>query len=209
MDGGDNNEDEFDWDAVDWDAVEAEAAEAIAKRRAEQAVQAGREAAERQYKIECNSLATRSQEAFIKAKRIYDDQVKGKLQADKKAVASDGIKTLSGWGDTVFRDNQGFTTKYPDEVLAYSADRLQYQIAKHEFDQGKDGSYYASHAEKQLAVSSPNEPIGVIWGMCEDCQKFFRMQAIATGQPQAVTDPYLTRIFHPNGRVEEIKHNIK
>jgi hypothetical protein len=71
----------------------------------------------------------------------------------------------------------------------------------HVFDQGVPGRYNSSHAEKQASVVAPNQPIGVSNPMCSDCVDYFQKLAKATGHPQVVADPNVTRVFMPDGRI--------
>ncbi|HKV38183.1 MAG TPA: PAAR domain-containing protein [Blastocatellia bacterium] len=121
-----------------------------------------------------------------------------------KAVASDGEKTLSGWqGKTNVRPD-GFADVPPEQVRDYSQ-KIGHDLEPNFLDQksqgGWDGKFNAAHAEKQLAVSNPNEPIGVSSPMCDDCINFYQKQAQFTGKAQIVTDPDGTRIFYPDGSI--------
>lgn len=69
---------------------------------------------------------------------------------------------------------------------------------------GFKGKYLASHAEKKMAINSPNQPIGVSKPMCRDCKEFFKKHAQYQGKDQIVTDTKVTRIFHPDGNVTKI-----
>jgi hypothetical protein len=132
----------------------------------------------------------------------------GKDFADK-TTASDDLQTLSGW--TQPRPD-GFAGKSPDEIRAYS-DQIGHDLrASGRFDQidrgGWSGKYQASHAEKQGALVSPDDPLGVSKEMCTDCQDFFSRHAQQRGRPQIVTDPKVTRIFWPDGLVDEIDRQV-
>lgn len=72
-------------------------------------------------------------------------------------------------------------------------------------DHDGPGSHTAVHAEQQHAVVHPNEPVGVSRPMCRDCRTAFRHEAAAQGQRQVVTDPDMTRVFHPDGSVTEYR----
>lgn len=120
-----------------------------------------------------------------------------------KTVASDGIQTVSGWSK-----NEGFTSVPPEDVAAYS-DKIGHELQPAGgLDQIKNGGfpgkYNASHAEKQMAVASPNEPIGVSREICNDCYNFFKLHAQETGKPQIITDPEGTHVFYPDGTVKTI-----
>jgi hypothetical protein len=67
-------------------------------------------------------------------------------------------------------------------------------------DNGIEGSFYACHAEKQLSLLT-DKPIGVSKEMCQNCIEFFQKHAKHLGQAKIITDPKVTRIFHPNGKI--------
>ncbi len=122
-----------------------------------------------------------------------------------KTVAADGTKTVSGWNPN---PPDGYTPVPPEDVAAYS-DKIGHDLKPSgAFDQvnqgGFPGKFNASHAEKQMTIASPGDPIGVSKPMCPDCVNFFKSNAQYTGNPQTVTDPEMTRIFNPNGTVTEI-----
>jgi len=109
------------------------------------------------------------------------------------ARAPDGTQTVSGWGNDVHS---------LDKVKALSEEIGQPLSPTPALDApGYPGSYNLSHAEKQLAVIRPNQPIGVSRVMCLHCQQFFQRLANATGRPQIVADPSGIRIFVPQGTV--------
>jgi filamentous hemagglutinin len=120
----------------------------------------------------------------------------------RKTVATDrqGTNTLSGWANK----SDDFVNISPEQVLEHQ--KLIGKEAKSSgfLDQGVLGKYNASHAEKQLIVAKPNTTIDVSREMCKDCQKFFSLEAIFRNKPQTVIDPIKTRIFRPDGTVEEI-----
>jgi len=97
----------------------------------------------------------------------------------------------------------------PRAVRDY-ADRIGHPLRAEPFgDQtnrpdGWPGKYNASHAEKQQALTSPGHPVGVTRPMCPDCQGFFQKHAIASAKEQLVTDPEVSRLFLPDGRVIEM-----
>ena len=66
--------------------------------------------------------------------------------------------------------------------------------------------YNASHAEEQLAVLEPGEPIGVSRVICDNCQAFFRRRAMLTGSRYVVADPSQTLVFYSDGTVGVIPH---
>lgn len=141
------------------------------------------------------SAATRADAEYRKLDKANQD----------KTVASDGGKTLSGWQGKANKRPPGFDNVTPEQVKAYS-DQIGHNLknggANDQVGRGGfRGKYHASHAEKQLALSRPNEPIGVSRPMCACCQAFFKKHAQYTGRDQIVTDPDGTRIFHPDGTV--------
>jgi RHS repeat-associated protein len=126
-------------------------------------------------------------------------EAKATLEKDK-CYAADGPEadlTMSGWGH---EEGDGLTKVAPGDVMDH-CDEIGHNLKSHPWDQGEPGQFNASHAEKQQAVARPGEPVGVSNPMCADCQNFFSKQAEALGEPQVVTDPNVTRIFHPDGTV--------
>ena len=93
-------------------------------------------------------------------------------QYGSKTVASDSIKTISGWKYIP----EGYTKTSPEVVNKYSASINHTPKAAGGADQIKNGGfkgkYNSSHAEKQLLTAKPNEPIGVSRNMCSDCKAF-------------------------------------
>ncbi|MFV0387738.1 MAG: hypothetical protein ACK5NT_03195, partial [Pyrinomonadaceae bacterium] len=143
-----------------------------------------------------------SQGAFSRAVSAIEELAEN---FKNKTVAADGDKTLSGWKGKQNPRPSGYRDVSPEDVRDYS------ELIGHELKNGGAndqvarggfrGKYYASHAEKQLAVARPNEPIGVSRPMCADCQRFFSRLARYQERPQIVTDPDGTRIFYPDGTV--------
>jgi hypothetical protein len=119
---------------------------------------------------------------------------------DQKTVSADGGKTMSGWEEPR-PDGYDFAT--PHEVRDYSKeighDLRSSGARDHVGDGGFDGAASASHAEKQMAVAHPNDPLGVSKPMCNDCQQFFQQHARFQGKPQTVTDPLGTWRFPADG----------
>jgi hypothetical protein len=74
---------------------------------------------------------------------------------------------------------------------------------------GFPGEFNASHAEKQLSVVSPNEPIAVSQPMCPDCKAFFAKLAAHRDEVQVVTDTNGTWIFRPDGRVAHVPPGLE
>jgi len=114
---------------------------------------------------------------------------------ESKTAASDGEKTLSGWKKP--RPN-GYGDATPEEVVAMSKE-IGHELKPHRRDLDFPGQYYASHAEKQLSLTRPNEPIGASRRMCADRQAYFSKLAKSRGADQVVTDPDGMRIFRPDG----------
>jgi hypothetical protein len=114
--------------------------------------------------------------------------------ASKKAVASArGTQTLSGWGG----DPEGVTRVSPQEVMEF-AEQMGFQFRQAGgMDNGIPGSYYASHAEPQMAIAEPNAPVVVNKPVCGSCQDFYQALADYTQTTQIITDPFRTFIFEP------------
>lgn len=110
-----------------------------------------------------------------------------------------GEQTISGW-----TKRKGYVQK-TDEVMLRS-NQIGYQL-KNDYlrDQGVNGRYNASHAEKQAYEVAPNQPIGVSRPMCLDCRIYFRLLAQHVGESQVISDPDITRIFYSDGRVIVIR----
>lgn len=115
-----------------------------------------------------------SLEAFSRAS-VRRDRVKARRVREKKTFASDGVWVISGW---VLPRPSGAAPYDVQDVLT-----LQRQIG-HAIkdlgmrDHGVVGSQRASHAERQVALLSPRQPIGVTKPMCSDCQEYFRRLAV-------------------------------
>ncbi len=116
-----------------------------------------------------------------------------------QARAESGAQTESGWSSSNHPTIHGQTTP---QVVAIGAS-IGHTFAPDTFrDNGVPGRYHASHAEKQLNALRPGEPIGVSIRMCADCYNYFRLRARSMQRTLVVADPEVTRIFHPDGRVE-------
>jgi hypothetical protein len=131
-------------------------------------------------------------------------------QYARKTVASDGYTTLSGWDGKTTKAPSGFNRVTPDDVRVHS-EKIGHELKQNigndyniHTKEGWPGKFNASHAEKQMTILSPSKPIGVSKPMCDDCQAFFSKQAQYTGKPQIVTDPEVTRIFMPDGNIENV-----
>jgi hypothetical protein len=112
------------------------------------------------------------------------------------AETADGTRTESGWEDL----GRAGITQATAEVQRIGQE-MGYTFPAHNFDD-TPGHYYAAHAEKQANALRPGEPIGVSIEMCFDCFNYFRIRAQTMGRPLVVADPWVTRIFRPDGRVE-------
>ncbi len=114
-----------------------------------------------------------------------------------KTVASDGEKTISGWKQPV---REGYSQATPEQVKA-NCEKIGHDLEPHPYDRDFPGQYNASHAEKQLSILRPNEPIGVSKPMCPDCQNYFSKLAQSRGVDQIVTDPNGTWMFRSDGTI--------
>jgi hypothetical protein len=119
-----------------------------------------------------------------------------------KTTGSDGVETLSGWEPSNPRP-EPFAYASPEEVRDLSQQighTLRPAGAPDQLDRGGwPGKFHASHAEKQLAVVSPNDSIAVSQKMCPDCRQFFGRLAEHRQTTQVVSDPQGTWIFRPDG----------
>ena len=155
---------------------------------------------------ELETFARQGREALDRAKQLHGSLVERSRRFQEKTVAADGQQAMSGWEQP---RPPGLAYATPAEVRAL-ADRIGHEFPGHIGDQlnrpdGWRGKYHASHAEKQLAVRSPGDPIAVFDKlMCFDCQKFFRRLAQYDGMTHVVTDRSVTRVFLPDGQVVEI-----
>ena len=103
---------------------------------------------------------------------------------------------MSGW-----TEKEGFVQK-TDEVMQ-KASEIGHELKGNKLlDQGVEGRYNASHAEKQLSIVS-DQPIAVSKPMCADCQAYFKALAQSSGKPYTVADPNVVRVFAPDGTVGE------
>jgi Family of unknown function (DUF6861) len=152
-----------------------------------------------------NKAARRSalQGAIARSKAAYQRAVAAKDNLPQtrdfraKTVASDGERTISGWKQP---RPDGYEGASPQQVRQVSRD-IGHELEPHTYDQDFPGQYNASHAEKQLSIVSPNEPIGVSKPMCTDCQNYFSKLAQARNADQVVTDPNGTWVFFGDGIV--------
>jgi hypothetical protein len=135
-----------------------------------------------------------SAEAYKRAQDAYDALPDG--AKPDKTTASDGIKTLSGWGKK-FRDL--FAKVDPQKNIDYSK-KINHDLRKAGArDHGVPGKAHASHAEKQVMIEKPGDPLGVSKIMCPCCKGYASKHAININKPVVVTDPSGTHIFYPDG----------
>ncbi|MEU5722817.1 DNRLRE domain-containing protein [Micromonospora sp. NPDC047738] len=123
-----------------------------------------------------------------------------KPSVPKKASAhAEGDSTLSGWGDAPPAYNRSVS---PEDVLAetHQMGAVPTPAVPAFLDHGVPGKYYASHAERQMALLHPDAPIEVDLDMCDDCIDWFIRRAAHRGKTQRVTDPTGTNVFRPDGR---------
>ena len=117
------------------------------------------------------------------------------IQDHTVAIAVDGTRTHSGWRD---RTTEGYVNgrNATSQVLKLSKE-MGYQLGTHIYDQGVSGRYYASHAEKQMSVVAPNQPLAISHpnGMCADCINYFKQYSIYSKMPQVIADPNGVNIF--------------
>ncbi len=147
-------------------------------------------------------------EGVNKANQNENSALSSAMEIAEKTVAiSEGHKVVSGFTE---EPPEGFERATTDQVRELAHDLNEYEFTNGgASDQGEVGRYYASHAEKQAAVLSPNKPIGVSKPMCLDCRKFFRELAKEKDKIQIVADPEKTRIFKPDGSIIEVNREGK
>ncbi|MBO0799474.1 MAG: type IV secretion protein Rhs, partial [Blastocatellia bacterium] len=108
-------------------------------------------------------------------------------------------KKLSGWNTAKSPTPEGFTQIDPQEILDLQEEMGFPAKRSGAMDQGKDGKYFASHAERQASVLCPDQPIEVSDDMCPNCHGYFQALANYRGVDQQVTDPRGTHNFYPQG----------
>ena len=132
----------------------------------------------------------------------------------KCVAASNGRNTISGYEET--GQPPGFEAITPDQVAKQAA-LIGYPLRGHGNDSSGSGpswsgKYFASHAEKKMAVANLSNlslPIGVSQDQCTDCgagsganpNSFFRSLAMAKGMDLVVASPTTARIFTSTGTV--------
>ena len=138
-----------------------------------------------------------SQAAHTRAARVKE-QLPATKRNKRKAVSSDRYNdALSGWS----KDRPpGFLDPNVEEVLQVT-DEMGHPRTSHYVDQGVPGKYFASHAERQMALNTKWPRIGVSKPMCPDCQSWFRSLAHYQRRDWYVTDPDGTWIFRTDGSV--------
>lgn len=111
-----------------------------------------------------------------------------------------GDKTFAFTGYHVFQS--GWTSppgRYPSSSTEKTIKNSDIPFKKHTYDGGKDGQYYASHAELQAWNNQPGNPIVVTREMCDSCQAQFQGLANKHGEKIYVGSPMGIRTFTPNG----------
>ncbi len=129
------------------------------------------------------------------------------LEKKTIAVAISGLPSMSGWTHWAVEDEEAGLLEFENSAVANEsvldymyglADRHGYAIKEHKlFDHGVPGRYYASHAEKQLSVVYPDEPIGVSKRMCGNCLGYFQAVANDRDEQQVVVDVRDVNVFDP------------
>ena len=145
-------------------------------------------------------MIRRSQEAHQRAQNTHERISNKNRDYKGKTISSDHVQTLSGWGGKTTNRPSEFQKPNVDAVLA-KQEEIGHPIEPHLFDQGVDGQYYASHAERQLSLTAKEPIIGVSRPVCNDCQGYFTKLAQHEGRCWYVTDPDGTWIFYPDGTV--------
>ena len=146
----------------------------------------------------------------------YQESIEAARRALANLPEAPGVKTTAGVeGSSPTRSGYKPTKQFPmAEEATERAVAEGHEAGRapepHEFDRsataGSAGKVRGSHAEKQAAVLSPDDPVGVSKPMCSDCQAWFRQRAIDRGVPQVVADPDGTRVFMPDGTVHFQQH---
>ena len=149
------------------------------------------------HKFKTSSKTNVHQDAITSAKQA--ESKFGSFPSNKTVASTEsGQRTLSGW-----TDKEGF--KQATDNVIRKAEEIGHNLRPHKLlDQGVPGRYNASHAEKQLSVIAPNEPIAVSRAMCSDCIPYFRQIAQTSGKVQIVSDPNYVRIFNADGTITEL-----
>ena len=174
-------------------------AESLAASRAmREGIEAQEQAVRRAGDAFHNELVLESRDAYQRA--VQRHTTISRVKRDRqRAVSSDGVHTLSGWG--LDRRPGGFQDPNVDEVLRVTDDMDYPRTVKDDWDHGEPGRYYASHAERQEALTAERPAIGVSKKLCEDCPGWFRHFAQYRGRTWYVTDPDGTWAFYTDGSV--------
>lgn len=149
---------------------------------------------------ELKEKIAKAQEAVGRAVEEYERLVELDEDYENSTIASDGIKTINGWGTDI---PEGYSRADPRQISEYSTTVLEYEIQKSgglDYGgvkaEGFPGKRRASDAEKQLIFQKKDEPIGVSRTMCKDCKEFFKREAEKRKTPQVVAEPKGVNIFH-------------
>ena len=140
---------------------------------------------------------TESQAAHTRAARVKQELPKTDRNRPKVVSSDRNNDALSGWS----KDRPpGFLDPNVEEVLQVT-DEMGHPRTPYFRDQGVSGQYFASHAERQMALNAEWPHIGVSKTMCADCQDWFRSLAQYQRRDWYVTDPNGTWIFRTDGSV--------
>ena len=147
-------------------------------------------------RTEAQSVAE-SQAAHTRATRVKQELPKTGRNRPKVVSSDRNNDALSGWS----KDRPpGFLDPNVEEVLQVT-DEMGHPRTPYFRDQGVPGQYFASHAERQMALNAEWPHIGVSKAMCADCQNWFRSLAQYQRRDWYVTDPNGTWIFRTDGSV--------
>ena len=165
----------------------------LMKEGAKEATQATEQAAAR---TQAQRVAE-SQAAHTRAIRVKQELPKTDRNRPKVVSSDLNNDALSGWS----KDRPpGFLDPNVEEVLQVT-DEMGYPRTSNYVDQGVPGQYFASHAERQMALNAEWPHIGVSKAVCPDCQGWFRSLAQYQRRDWYVTDPNGTWIFRTDGSV--------
>ena len=165
----------------------------LMKEGAKEATQATEQAAAR---AQAQRVAE-SQAAHTRAIRVKQELPKTDRNRPKVVSSDRNNDALSGWS----KDRPpGFLDPNVEEVLQVT-DEMGYPRTSNYVDQGVPGQYFASHAERQMALNAEWPHIGVSKAVCPDCQGWFRSLAQYQRRDWYVTDPNGTWIFRTDGSV--------
>ena len=174
-------------------------AESLAASRAmREGIEAQEQAVRRAGDAFHDELVLESRDAYQRAVRAKESLPKIERN-NTRTVSADRVQSLSGWG--LDRRPGGFQDPNVDEVLRVTDDMGYPRTVKDDWDHGEPGRYYASHAERQEALTAERPAIGVSKKLCEDCPGWFRHFAQYRGRTWYVTDPDGTWAFYTDGSV--------